>query len=518
MRNILKWGSAFLVAVLMNGQGSYALTNLVDKNTFANMSSAQIEDLVDELVANHPETLTKEKIGTSADGRNIYAVQLHPANQDMATVKYHGLVESGTHAKETVNPYITIKMIEQYANDLENDQVMGKYNTASILEDGAIHFVPMSNPDGYDLVKFGLGAIQSQSLRENLLKFGKGNYSQFKASATGVDLNRNYALDYFSVKKGQWMTVPKKVGGSQYASSPSSAYYAGPYSGSEPETKALMAYIRHYDFKYLVSYHSRGNLIYYDRAYLGMAEYDKKAVRYARIAAGLTSYKILNYGQSLNYNGYLGDYFANQTLAPAVTLETTVSSLPSKPVVFDSTYSRVYEVPVRFLQEAKKEPVNPYWVYLNETDRKSFNNMAYALAYAEKYSGQFALETPNLEVKKMLETLNLQEGSTLYSLSSELVAEMNNAGSVSKAVPLSKLMAYESGQQWKRSNCILKQDWTLGEVDYKLGQAYKSSLHFSNADLNDNNESGRIDLTAYVKWVNRKPMVTSVEYILTLNP
>lgn len=518
MKSILKWMSLMMVASLMKGPIAFAQTSLVEKNSFANMSSTQIEKLVDALVAKHPETLTKENIGTSADGRNIYAVQLHLANEETAALKYHGLVEAGTHAKETVNPYITIKMIEQYANDLENDKVLPSYNTASLLENGAIHFVPLSNPDGYDLVKFGPSVIRSQSIRENLLKFGKGSYTQFKASATGVDLNRNYALDYFNVAKGEWAKVPRRVGGSQYASSPSRAYYGGPYPGSEPETQALMAYIQHYDFKYLISYHSRGNLIYYDRPYLGMADYNKKALKYARIAADLTSYKILNYGQSLNYNGYLGDYFANQTLSPAVTLETTVSSLPSKPTVFDSTFSRVWDVPLRFMQEAKKETANPYWVYLKHQGKKSFSNMTYALAYAEKYSGQFALETPNIETQQRLEALNLHDGSTFYYLSRELVEEMKLSGSISKAVPLSKLMAYESGQQWKTSNCILKQDWTAGEVDDTSGQAYRASLHFSNRDELDQIQSGRVDMTAYVKWVNRKPIVTSVEYILTLNP
>lgn len=518
MKSISKWVSTMIVALLINGQISFGQTSLVEKGSFTKLNSGQIENLVDALVAKHPDTLTKKNIGTSADGRNIYAIQLHRRNQDMNTVNYHGLVESGTHSKENVNPYVTIKMIEKYANDLENDSAIPDYHTADILENGVIHFVPMSNPDGYDLVKFGPKAIRSQSIRSKLLKFGNGNYSQFKASATGVDLNRNYPPDFYSVASKKWTIVAKRTGGGQFASSPSSAYYGGPYYGSEPETRALMEYIQQYDFKYLVSYHSRGNLIYYDRPYLGMADYNKKAVKYARIAADLTSYKVMNYNQSLNYNGYLGDYFANQTLSPAVTVETTVSSLPSKPSVFDNTFDRVYDVPVRFLQEAKKETINPYWVYLKDNGKKSFNNLDYALAYAEKYTGQFALSTPNLEIRNMLEVLNLQSGSTFYNLSHDFISEMYNGGSTSKTVPLSELVVAENVQQWQSSNCITKQEWTLGEVDYKLGQAYRSSIHFSNTDLSEQIVAGKVDITAYVKWVNRKPVVTSVAYTLTLKP
>lgn len=563
MKKTLRWAMAIIVAILLNGQICVAQTDLVEKTSFSKMNAAQIEQLVNTLVSRYPSVLTKVNIGSSADGRNIYAIQLHQPNQKTEDAKYHGLVESGTHSKEIANPYITIKMIERYAKDLENDKVVPHYNLLNALDNGAIHFVPMSNPDGYDLVKFGPGAIRSQKIRAKLMAFGKGNYSQFKASATGVDLNRNYPADFFSIAKNQWTKVPARTGGGQYASSPSSAYYAGPSLGSEPETKALMAYIQSYDFKYLVSYHSRGNLIYYDRPYLGIGDYNKKSQKYARIAASMASYKMMNYGQALNYNGYLGDYFANQTLGPAVTVETTVSSLPTKASVFDSTFSRVCDIPARFLIEIKKETFSPYWVYLKENVKKNFMDQTYAMAFAEKYSGQFALDKPNLEIKKMLGELNINDGSTFSNLSYDLVLEMNPKLSteteegvaedtanevlenktdtgienttntvvadttgtavggitetVSKKVALSQLLAYESGQQWLSSNCILKKDWELGETDFALGQAYYASLHFSNVDMTDKVQSGKVDMVAYVKWVNRKPMVTSVEYTLTLN-
>ncbi len=415
--------------------------------------------------------------------------------------------------------------------DLENDKAVPNYNLSKSLEEGMIHFVPMSNPDGYDLAKFGPGIIRSKSIRTKLIGFGKGNYSEFKASATGVDLNRNYSADFFSIAKNQWTTVPERTGGAQYASSPSIAYYRGPSLGSEPETKALMDYIEAYDFKYLVSYHSRGNLIYYDRPYLGISEYNKKAEKYARVAASMASYKMMNYSQSVNYNGYLGDFFANQTLNPAITVETTVSSFPAKASVFDGAFSRVCDIPVRFLVEAKKEPFSPYWVYLKQNVKKNFMDKTYAMAYAEKYSGQFALDKPNLEIKKMLEDLNLNQGSTFSNLSHDFVIAMNpepstegvdavaesNTETVSQNVTLSQLLAYESGQQWRISNCIVKQDWELGTVDFERGQAYHNSIHFSNIDMDDKVQSGKVDMVAYVKWVNRKPMVTSVEYTLTLN-
>ncbi len=115
MKKNLKWAMAIIVAILLNGQICFAQIDLVESTSFSKMNSAQIEQLVNQLVLRYPKVLTKVDIGTSSDGRNIYAIQLHQANQNSEDAKYHGLVESGTHSKEMANPYITVKMIERYA-------------------------------------------------------------------------------------------------------------------------------------------------------------------------------------------------------------------------------------------------------------------------------------------------------------------------------------------------------------------------------------------------------------------
>ncbi len=545
------------IAMLISGQVVFAQSNLVEKTSFSKMNANQIERLVDQIVAKHPKTLTKVKLGTSSDGRTLYAIQLHKADQTVADAVYHGLVESGTHAKETVNPYITIKMIEQYANDLEDEKTIPDYNMSKILDKGVLHFVPLSNPDGYDIVKFGAAAIRSENLRTRLNQFGRGSFSEFKASATGVDLNRNYPAEYFSVAKNQWTKVPYRTGGSEYASRPSKAYYAGSYLGSEPETQSMMSYIQSYDFRFLASYHSRGNLIYYERPYLGLKAYNEKAEKYARIAASTATYRMMNYKQMTNYNGYLGDYFANNTLSPAITIETTVNSLPTKVSVYEGTYNRVKYIPAKFMMEVRKEKITPYWVYLSQDVKQNFIDRDYAMAFADYKNGQYVLEQPNIEVTALLQSLNVHQESTFDRLSVELTAALNPpkaegiegtggedgsaAGetnttaektsstvgqtsspegvetlTVSQKVTSMELLSQETESQWISSNCIVKQDWTAGDIDLKLGQSFRSIIGFSNTDSNNNIQAGTVEITAYIKWVNKKPMASAVEYVLTL--
>jgi g-D-glutamyl-meso-diaminopimelate peptidase len=63
----------------------------------------------------------------------------------------------------------------------------------------------------------------------------------------GVDINHNYNAGWRVVKT---MPGPTK--------------YAGPYSESEPETKAIVEFVRKNDFDMLIAFHSQGREIYYD--------------------------------------------------------------------------------------------------------------------------------------------------------------------------------------------------------------------------------------------------------------
>ena len=84
----------------------------------------------------------------------------------------------------------------------------GHYNYKSIadmLKKVAIHFVPMTNPDGVSLSQFGIDAIRSDALKQVIrdcytrdvnLKRTADSFetylTKWKANAGGVDLNYNF--------------------------------------------------------------------------------------------------------------------------------------------------------------------------------------------------------------------------------------------------------------------------------------------------------------------------------------
>ncbi len=154
------------------------------------------------LSASRPATLSVETIGTSVEGRSIEALSL---GSGPSTV----LVIGGLHAGPE-NP--TADLAEHLA------RYFGQHVT-ELPASVRIIFIPRANPDGY--------------------------FDETRVNANGVDLNRN------------WPTVdwqPEAVHGE-------GAVSGGAAPLSEPETRALYAYITELAPDVVISLHGYGRLV-----------------------------------------------------------------------------------------------------------------------------------------------------------------------------------------------------------------------------------------------------------------
>ena len=172
-------------------------------------------------------TLQTEKriIGKSVLGRDLYAVKIgngYPV----------GLVQYAMHGRE----FITAKLaLAQFAR--------GVYK-------GSVWFVPLVNPDGALLSQTGIDSVTDTTKQKYLLTInGSTDFSLWKANARGVDLNVN-----FPAKWGQ---------GAKNVFVPSAENYVGEKPFSEPETVALRAFTLNVKPNYTVSYHTKGEEIYW---------------------------------------------------------------------------------------------------------------------------------------------------------------------------------------------------------------------------------------------------------------
>ena len=122
---------------------------------------SMVSDL-EKLKSRYGSRLQVNVIGTSLDGRNLYEAVLGNPNAGK-----HILIHAGIHAREYMTPLLVMKQLEYGLEFYDRGSFDGQ-PLSTILQQVAVHFVPMVNPDGIALSQFGLEAIRSEELRQGI--------------------------------------------------------------------------------------------------------------------------------------------------------------------------------------------------------------------------------------------------------------------------------------------------------------------------------------------------------------
>ena len=180
-----------------------------------------------EVVTNFYESVNAEKriIGKSVFGRNLYAVK---AGEGTPV----GIAQYAIHGRE----FITAKLAIEHFH-------VG-------VEKGSVWILPLMNPDGALLCQKSVLSVP-QDKREELLSLNenKDDFSLWKANGRGVDLNVNFAA--------AWGKGVKNV------KTPCAENCIGAFPFSEPETLALKIFSEEIRPQYTLSYHTKGEEIYW---------------------------------------------------------------------------------------------------------------------------------------------------------------------------------------------------------------------------------------------------------------
>ena len=198
-------------------------------------SYRELETDLNALEAAHPRTVKLRTIGTSLEGRNIYAVKISDAperDEGEAGV----LILGCHHAREWISVEVPLLLARYLAENSESDPAV-----ADLVARGEIWIVPLVNPDG---LEYSI----------DVYRFWRKNRRANPDGSFGVDLNRNYGY--------MWGT--DEVGSSP---SPVSEVYRGPSAFSEPETRAVRDLFQGRDFRAVVSFHSYSQTILYPWGY-----------------------------------------------------------------------------------------------------------------------------------------------------------------------------------------------------------------------------------------------------------
>ncbi len=179
-----------------------------------------------ESVLRFYESVGTEKriIGKSLTGRKLVAIKLGEG-------KPVGIAQYALHGRE----YITAKL------------ALHHYATGGIK--GSCWILPLTNPDGALLSQTGVASVADKWGKRLIQINGGTDFSLWKANARGVDLNVNFdALWGCGVKNLRY---------------PNAENYIGTKPFSEPETQALKAFTEKIKPDYTVSYHTKGEEVYW---------------------------------------------------------------------------------------------------------------------------------------------------------------------------------------------------------------------------------------------------------------
>lgn len=346
-----------------------------------------------KLQQTYPDIIQVEVIGQSTDGNPMYAIRLGKDINNQTKVslqlKNNLLVTAGLHARETANPVFVMKMIEDYARDYQDDRYLSSINVKQSLDHTVYHFIPLCNPDGFDLVKYGVKSIDTPSVKAYYLEnVSAQDLSVYKANLRGVDLNRNFLSEYYDLQTKQWKDRFNSTKPSLISYRPSARYFSGEI-GAEAETKVLSQYYLSYDFRVYLSFHSQGSIVYAGAQYLGPV-YDQHAETYQRIAMDVTGYHNPSGSgaETVSAWGYESGYVGYMAYKPLVTVETLTSGTnpaSGKTYVIEYTTHKLSLVPYAFAKQALSNQYSDSKLYKNDVYFTDVYNPAYAKALAEKY-------------------------------------------------------------------------------------------------------------------------------------
>ena len=235
-------------------------------------------------IEKYKKTYDVKCIGKTELNRKIIAVEKN-LDSNFATA----ILVAGVHAREHITTDLLCKMLdERLFDDVKN------FN---------ISFVLMLNPDGVELCHHGLESVPFEK-HDFLIDANGGSldFSLWKANAKGVDINNNFDA---------------RFGTNTSKNKPSSSGFVGEFAESENETKALVSYLKQKKTFFTVSYHSKGEEIYFN--FFQDSKREKRDEKIAKRFATSTGYLIVNVQESSS--GGFKDFCVEKLKIPAITIE-----------------------------------------------------------------------------------------------------------------------------------------------------------------------------------------------------
>lgn len=288
-----------------------------------NYTSRELLERAKELEEKYPGHLHYQIAGETHDGREIPQLILGDSPKCL-------IVTGGIHGRESVNPVLLQRIAEEYALLRGNESPDPKESMQrELLFDYSICFLPLMNPDGYEIALYGFSVIRNPLLRHTIQMTGIP-HEEWKYNSRGVDINRNFPSRSFLSRANMQEAA------------------------SERETKALIQVFGTFPESIgYIDFHSRGKIIYYYRNALPFF-YNRKGKRMAKHFQEFSGYalgKRSDEAVTKSDGGNSVNYYSETYLKLALTVETVEdeAGFPLDVDYQEKTYDEIRRIPLEYL-------------------------------------------------------------------------------------------------------------------------------------------------------------------------
>lgn len=265
----------------------------------------------------------KFEIGRSTLGLPIHGFHIGPRSGDQI------LFDGGIHAREYITSFLLIELLKHYAG---KNLSVGMY------------FLPCVNPDGMRLCTEGNQWISDAKKREflKMVNDGSTDFSLWKANANAVDLNVNFDALWGGGLQNVFCLAPQN--------------FVGHFACSEKENLLLVDFVKRTSPVACISYHSKGEVIFYGFETLS----DEEKLRDFFLANEIS--KVTGYTpvKTEGSTGGFTDWVSLETRSPALTIEVGSDELshPIKIEQLGKIFEKNIEVPLavhNFIKEKRHQ-------------------------------------------------------------------------------------------------------------------------------------------------------------------
>ena len=283
--------------------------------TTISFTSTVLELVMTGLSARYP-FVTIGSAGKSVMGKELYYLKIgNGAHQVFYNASHHG--------NEWITTPLLLNFVEEYAASVSAGGSIFGISAAKLFNTSTLYIMPMVNPDGVDLAT---GELDSGKFYESAKRISE-NYPAipfpegWKANISGIDTNLQYPAGWENARDIKF---------SQGYVSPAPRDYVGAYPLEAPESRAVYDFTLQHDFDLTISYHTQGEVIFWQ--YIDLEP--QNALCIAQNFARLSGYKVADVPYESSFAGYK-DWFISEFFRPGYTIEAGIGINPLPISQFD---------------------------------------------------------------------------------------------------------------------------------------------------------------------------------------